>query len=159
MSSYCSFFVRGAPPTADVLAFGLGRRKALQTASTAIIGGGLFILGEALPAFAENDGDTTKEPLLIAETFESVAPMTPSFAAYSITPDSSETLNPTLKSIDVRYSYSNSCCFSFGRALTHLFFRVYFSKTRCLQHLVLLIKEASFGWANITIQQGITRFR
>lgn len=91
-----SSFVNGASPRANVLAFGLGRRKALQTASTAIVGGGLSILENPFLAVAENE---------IAETFEPAAPTTPSFAAYSITPDSSETLNPTLKSIDVRCHY------------------------------------------------------
>jgi hypothetical protein len=106
MSSHCAL-VHGVLPRANVLAFGLARREALQAASSVFVGGVISILGDALPALAENGDETpTKESLLIAEAFEAAAPeTTPSFAAYSITPDSSQTLNPTLKSIDVRCCY------------------------------------------------------
>lgn len=98
--SFCCISINGVS-TKDVLAFGLGRRKALQTASTVLVGG-LSFLGNAKPAFAQGESSAGAG----TPTQESTPSMMPSFAAYSITPDSSAALNPTLKSLDVRYTRS-----------------------------------------------------
>ncbi len=80
-------------------AFGIGRRKMMQAASTTVIGGLSWI--KSAPALA--DEDETPSMLLSddAERLKAPSSTTPSFTSYSITPDASETLNPTLKSIDV----------------------------------------------------------
>lgn len=76
-------FVQGS--SRNVLAFGLGRREALSLASGAVIGG----LSLSPPAFADESIKDESRP---------------SFLAYSITPDASETLMPSIKSIEVRAS-------------------------------------------------------
>ena len=104
-----------------VAAFGLGRREAITKATGAVVGGLSFLS----PAFAnelsfvpnegseENPmvqtaalGDFEQIAQTVVEEFEEGAPMAmpPSFSAYSITPDPSETLNPSLQSIDVSSS-------------------------------------------------------
>jgi uncharacterized iron-regulated protein len=72
-----------------ILAFGLGRREALQRASIAVVGG-ISFLGTPT-AFAHDMDD---EQALTTTTTTG-----PSFAAYSVTPDSSEFLSPSLQSI------------------------------------------------------------
>jgi hypothetical protein len=73
-----------------ILAFGLGRREALQKASIAVVGG-ISFLGTS-PALADGiDGE---------HVLTTTATTGPSFAAYSVTPDSSEFLSPSLQAID-----------------------------------------------------------
>jgi hypothetical protein len=74
-----------------ILAFGLGRRKALQKASIAVVGGISFL--KTSPALA--DGIHEEQVLTTTTTTTG-----PSFAAYRVTPDSSEFLSPSLQSID-----------------------------------------------------------
>jgi hypothetical protein len=76
-----------------ILALGLGRREALLRASSAVMGGLSFI--RTSPALAKE----LDEEQVLARTRTTTSP---SFAAYRVTPDSSESLNPSLQSIDVR---------------------------------------------------------
>lgn len=76
-----------------ILAFGLGRREALLRASSAVVGELSFV--RTSPALAK---EIDEEQVLATTT----ATTSPSFAAYSVTPDSSAFLNPSLQSIDVR---------------------------------------------------------
>lgn len=83
-------------------AFGIQRREALSKAASAIVG------GIALPVFAEESSTLpNNDSTLVAQAIESVAVMkkrqSSEFAAYSITPDASEALKPTLKPISVSF--------------------------------------------------------
>lgn len=94
--------VSASSETRILAAFGIQRREALSKAASAIVG------GIALPVFAEESSTLpNNDSTLVAQAIESVAVMkkrqSSEFAAYSITPDASEALKPTLKPISVSF--------------------------------------------------------